>query len=59
MSMSLENMLLTLIGILAVIGLVAFLISKNKKDKKEFEAGGIEDTVEETRTDQQRNKDTL
>lgn len=57
--MSFENILLTIIVLLAVVGLLAFLISSNKKDKKEFEAGGMEDVMEETKTDQQRDTDKL
>ncbi|MDB5211927.1 MAG: hypothetical protein JWQ30_2754 [Sediminibacterium sp.] len=59
MSMSFENILLTVIVILGVIALLLFLVSRNKKDKKEFESGGIEDTVEETKADQHRNTDKI
>ncbi|MES2373320.1 MAG: hypothetical protein V4557_12120 [Bacteroidota bacterium] len=56
--MSFQNILLIIIVILGTIALLAFLVSRNKKDKKEFESG-IEDVMEETKTDQQRNADTL
>lgn len=57
--MSFQNILLIVIVALGIIGLLAFLVSRNKKDKKEFESGGVEDVMEETRTDHQRNADKL
>ena len=57
--MSFENILLAIIVILGAIGLLAFLVSRNKKDKKEFESGDVEDVMEETKTDHQRNADKL
>lgn len=57
--MSFQNILLIVIVILGIIALLAFLVSRNKKDKKEFESGGIEDVMEETKTDHQRNADKL
>ncbi|MEO8171431.1 MAG: hypothetical protein ABI581_00055 [Sediminibacterium sp.] len=57
--MTFQNILLAVIIVLCVIALLLFLISRNKKDRKEFEADGIEDVMEETKEDHLRNKDTM
>jgi FtsZ-interacting cell division protein ZipA len=56
--MSFQNILLLIIVIVGAIALLMLLISRNKKDKKEFEAG-VEDVMEETKTDHQRNTEKL
>jgi flagellar biosynthesis/type III secretory pathway M-ring protein FliF/YscJ len=53
-----NTIVIVIVGIIA-LGILCFTISRNRKDKKELESEGMEDPVEEAKTDQERRGDKV